>query len=222
MNDLILTDEQSTERRASTYRLLSACFHEPEQELLDRIAAAASEETDVETERLNKEATDLETLRLDYAKLFLGPFEVVAPPYGSTYLDNPERVMTESTTEVQEWYRQEGLDIGLDEPADHVAGELEFVGVLALAEKESLKAGEDEIAVEYVQKQYEFLSQHLGRWISELADNMREHAQTEFYRTLADETQSFVESDGKDLASRLEALDEVDSDALTGGECDDS
>jgi hypothetical protein len=44
---------------------------------------------------------------------------------------------------------------------------------------------------------------------------MREHADTEFYSLLADETQSFVEGDGKQLAKRLERLETTDDDLTT-------
>lgn len=210
-------DEQRLQRRADTYRYLSRWYHEPDEELVADLEKIASDETLLETGQLCDVVPNLETLRLDYTGLFLGPFEVPAPPYGSTYLDTPDRVMTESTVEVEEWYRQEGLDIDIDEPADHVAAELEFVGVLVLAEREAVVDGTHERATDYARKQYEFLSQHLGRWISELADNMREHAETDFYRILADETQSFVESDGAELATRLDGVDGSTAEH-TGGE----
>lgn len=222
MDDVLSADEQSPQRRADTYRLLSESFHEPSKELLERFESMASDETYVDTEALAAAATELRPLQLDHAKLFVGPFEVPAPPYGSTYLDDEQRVMTESTTEVQEWYRREGLDIGLEEPADHISAELEFVGVLVLAEQEMREMDNEEAAIKYIERQYDFLGQHLGRWISVFADNIREHAETEFYRILADETQSFVESDGKKLAKRIEAIEDDDTDGLTGGDSNDS
>ena len=211
-------DALATERRrANAYELLAACYHEPDDELLRRVsdaAAAAGDANSLEGALSSAADVDLETLRLDHTRLFVGPFEVPAPPYESVYVDNEERVMTESTVAVEEAYRREGLDVGLDEPADHVAAELEFVYVLVVAEIEALENGEFEAAAEYLQRQYDFLVEHLGRWVSELADDVREHADTEFYRSLADETQEFVESDGKRLAARLDRLEATD-DPLT-------
>lgn len=218
MTEIGTADDVSAERRTATYRLLSAAFRRPTEELFARLEETDSDEVLVAIDTLREARPDIETVRLDHAQLFVGPFEVAAPPYGSTYIDDPGRVMTESTAEVEEWFRREGLDIGLDEPPDHVAAELEFVGVLALAEREASDAGETERARTHARKQYEFLSGHLGRWISELADNVRDHAETEFYRTLAEETQAFVEEDGRRLAQRLGEQDETDDVRNPGDE----
>lgn len=208
-------------RRANTYKLLTECHHEPDGELLGLLEQTSSETIGVAVDELRAATTDLETMRVDYAKLFVGPFEVLAPPYGSSYLDDADRVVTDSTADVREQYREEGLDIGMDEPADHVAAELEFACILALSEAEAIETGDYETAATYARRRYEFLSEHLGRWVSELADNIRNQAETEFYRRLADETQSFVESDGTQLAGKVEQLDDAETDveeALTGGD----
>lgn len=208
-----LTDENQIERRAQTYRLLSPCFHDPGEQLRDQLAAVSENNVRFDVDTLRTAATDLEQLRLDHTKLFVGPFEITASPYGSTYLDSSGQVMGESTADVKQWYRQEALEIDLNEPPDHVAAELEFVGVLAIAQREAAANGDAATATEYASKQYEFLSQHLGRWVSELAENMQTHAETEFYRVLGQETRSFVENDGKELAALLEEAEEGDEQA---------
>ena len=38
-------------------------------------------------------ASGVETLMLDYSRLFLGPFSILAKPYGSVYLDGEKIVM---------------------------------------------------------------------------------------------------------------------------------
>lgn len=200
------SDTESIRHRSDTYRLLSELYTEPGRGFLDGLDNLGTGVACLDAERLRSATCDPEELRRDYAQLFVGPFEVTAPPYGSTYLDNPDRVMTESTVAATEWYNREGLDVGLDEPPDHVAAELEFVGVLALAEYEEAATGNTDAAVGWAQKQYEFLSQHLGRWISEFTANVREHARTDFYRVLADETQSFVESEAQRLAGTVESV----------------
>ncbi|EMA46595.1 TorD/DmsD family molecular chaperone [Halobiforma nitratireducens] len=219
--------------RVNAYKLLAECFHEPDEELAGLLTEVTADEgsdrdggleLDIPADELNEAMTDLESLRVDYARLFVGPFEVLAPPYESTYVDDPDRVMTESTVEVTNEYRQEQVDIGLDEPADHVAAELEFVYLLARHEVEALAAGEYETAADYLRRQHEFLGTHLGRWIGEFADDVRSHADTEFYRRLADETERFVERDGRRLADRLDRLgiqygegdDDGDDDIDTG------
>lgn len=210
-------------RRGNTYKLLAECYHKPDDALLELRSTAAEEDIAVSDAALRGPKTDLETLRVEYAKLFVGPFELLASPYESTYVDDPDRVMTRSTAEVAEAYRQEGLDVGLDEPPDHVSAELEFVYVLVAEEVRALAAGDIDAATASLRRQYEFLSGHLGRWVSEFAENVQEHADTEFYRMLAAETRDFVEADGKRLADRLEHLDDPDTDLLAvieGGDGD--
>ncbi len=192
-------------RRAATYKLLADCYHPPDH-WRSTLEATADDEVAVSIDPLKSAATDRQALTLDHAQLFVGPFELAAPPYESVYIDDETRVMTSSSESVQATYRQAGVDIALEEPPDHVSPELEFLSLLVHTELEALAAGEIEAAEIYLEAQYDFLVNHLGRWVSELADNMREHAETEFYRLLAEETQQFVENDGRQLRDRLDRL----------------
>ena len=201
------------QQRAATYRLLAALYGNPADHP-DRLGETPPESVDVAVEELQASLGDPKPLRLDYAQLFVGPFDLAAPPYESVYVDDETRVMTDATAAVQAQYHEAGVDISIDEPADHVAAELEFVSLLVATECEALAAGEFEAAEHYLDRQYQFLVSHLGRWVSEIADNMRDHANTAFYRLLADETQTFVGRDGHRLADRLDAI-ETGDDLIT-------
>lgn len=219
--DAAITVEQ---RRANTYSLLAALFQPPDDGGLKRLTERDETDVSIDIDALAATAVGADDLALDYAGLFVGPFELEAPPYESVYVDSEARVMTDSTVKVQAEYTEAGVDIDIDEPADHIAAELEFAFLLVATEIEALDAGELAAAEHYLERQYEFLVEHLGRWISELADNVREHADTEFYRLLADETQEFVESDGQRLRERLDRLDHTDADlraVLEGGDTHD-
>ncbi|MCL9812215.1 TorD/DmsD family molecular chaperone [Natranaeroarchaeum aerophilus] len=215
MNERSESAVAAERRRATTYSLLAALFQPPDDVGLDALAETDESDVSIAVSPLADAAADANELTLDHAGLFVGPFELEAPPYESVYVDSETQVMTESTAQVQAEYNEAGVDIDLDEPADHVAAELEFTFLLVATEIEALEAGEFDAAEHYLERQYEFLSEHLGRWISELAENMREHADTEFYSMLADEAQSFVEGDGKRLADRLNRLDATDDDLAT-------
>lgn len=208
MDESLLDAVAEERRRGNTYKLLSECFHEPDEQLLELLDELASEDLYVSTEDLRDSVSDLDAMRVEYAKLFVGPFELQAPPYESTYVDNPERVMTESTAEVMDLYRREGLEIGREGPADHVSAELEFVYVLVRREIEALGTSDRQVATEYLQRQYDFLVNHLGRWAPEFTENVIEHTDSEFYRLLASDLQSFVETDGKRLSDRHTRLDD--------------
>lgn len=209
MNESSGTDEANAveRRRAATYRLLAELYHEPDSSRLQQLTETSPRAVRIDVERLTEAADDPRDLSLDHAQLFVGPFELAAPPYESVYVDSGDRVMTESTEAVRTAYRQAGVDISLDEPPDHVAAELEFVSLLVVTEAEALVAGDLEAVEHYLRRQYEFLSEHLGRWISGMTGRMRDNANTEFYRALADETRRFVEADGRLLAERLDHLE---------------
>jgi TorA maturation chaperone TorD len=125
--------------RADVYRLLSACFYQPEEAFLEEEVfgqlktsmAKVSPQTvpDVVALEASFKGLDLGTLQLDYTRLFLGPFEILAKPYGSVYLDGEKVVMGDSTVRAQALYREGRFDVAEDfrELPDHIAVELEFL-----------------------------------------------------------------------------------------------
>ncbi|HDH01197.1 MAG TPA: molecular chaperone TorD, partial [Nitrospirae bacterium] len=92
-----------------------------------------------------------EDLCVEYAKLFVGPFELLAPPYGSVYLDDGGRVMGDSTMRVIEAYQKEGLSGNDDfkDLPDHIAVEMEFMSYLIYKERETLERSDFDTANEY-------------------------------------------------------------------------
>ncbi len=135
-----------------------------------------------------------EDLSVAYAKLFIGPFEVKAPPYGSVYLDEGRRVMGDTTMEVMDLYRREGLSIDheIKEPADHISVELEFMYYLIQKEVSALKRTEAEAAERYKEKQEVFFKRFLKRWIAPFSEKIKEGTDNEFYQSLADCLFTFV------------------------------
>ena len=191
--------------RANAYKLLSEFFHPPDEDLVTLIEDAAHESLPVRIDPVLVE--DVRTLRVDHAKLFVGPFELLAPPYESVYVDDADRVMTQTTLAVESAYRRVGLDIDLDEPADHVAAELEFMYYLVREEVKALLDLDVERAVNCLEAQKAFLEDHLAVWVGEFAADVEEHAETEFYRTVAREAAGFVADDLEKLAENPLLLD---------------
>ncbi|AUX10415.1 chaperone protein TorD [Halalkaliarchaeum desulfuricum] len=196
------------ERRGNSYKFLSACYRLPDEEWRETMNAARDAALHPSLEELvGTTPPEREDLRVDYAKLFVGPFEVLAPPYGSVYMEQHGRAMGDSTLDVERRYRQEGLDIDLEEPADHVVAELEFMYYLVVSEAEAIGGDDPETGLEYLEKQQSFLETHLGNWIGAFANNVVENADTEFYRTLGEETAPFVEEDLSRIRDRIDRLD---------------
>ncbi|MHA2068539.1 MAG: TorD/DmsD family molecular chaperone [Candidatus Thorarchaeota archaeon] len=144
--------------------------------------------------------SNISSLTIDYSKLFVGPYKLLAPPYGSVYLENTTRVMGDSTLDVKNRYAEEGLLVDLKEAPDHIAIELEFMYYLISKEIETALNSDAVSTAAYLEKQKDFLGTHLGVWVSDLASNIAANAETVFYRNLARLTDSFVKEDLKVLS----------------------
>lgn len=185
-------------------RLLSACYYQPEAHL-------AEEEVFVSMGRASEglgpalqeracclidefAAESLDTLLHDYARLFLGPFDILAKPYGSVWMEGEKVVMGDSTMAVLDLYREGGFELDEDfrEVPDHIAAELEFLYLLLFQETEARRRGDAEGAVKAADLKRRFLHDHLGRWIVPFAEAIKAGANTAFYKTLADVTVLFV------------------------------
>lgn len=190
--------------RSDAYRLLSACYYEPEEAFLeekvfDQLRTAMAQVADdlvstVVTMDDGFRQAGLEALTLDYSRLFLGPFGILAKPYGSVYLDGEDVVMGASTMQAFALYREGGFEVADDfrEVPDHVALELEFLHLLSFRLGQ---AGDEDERARFAALKRRFLSEHLGRWVGNLAQAMREGAESDFYRRLAEVTERFVRDD---------------------------
>jgi TorA maturation chaperone TorD len=74
----------------------------------------------------------VDTLQVEYTRLFINAVpHMIAPPYGSFYLDGDHTLQGKSTRRTRDYYRQYGYDIAdTSEPADHIRFELEFLAAL--------------------------------------------------------------------------------------------
>lgn len=197
-------DADKASAREDLCRFLSACYYEPdaafaEERLFESMLAAATRidpEMAESARRLGEafEAQDLETLLVDYSRLFLGPPEALARPYGSFWLSGEKTVMQDSTMAVLELYREGGFELDEDfmEVPDHVAVELEFLYLLNFKQNEATRAGLADVLASWEHLGQVFMSEHLGQWAKPFAAAVRAHAQTGFYRALAELTERFV------------------------------
>jgi TorA maturation chaperone TorD len=139
-------------------------------------------------------AVELEVLKIDHARLFVGPFTLLAPPYGSVYLED-NRIMGDSTLDVRDYYRREGLDTVIKEVPDHITVELEFMYYLVARQAQAANEGNLQDVRLYQQRQKSFMSSHLARWLTAFTERVQKKAQAEFYKKLALLTQMFVQED---------------------------
>lgn len=191
--------------RSDCYKLLSACFYLPQKELLLQEGLFRNL-----TEALNQACPDAavfshkmgesieyyadEELVVEYAKLFVGPYELKASPYGSVYLDGGKRVMGESTMDVIKIYGEQGLSMDEDfkELPDHIAAELEFMYYLIFKEIEALERSEMERALYFIKTQEVFLDRFLRQWVTPFCEKIKEGTENKFYGALADCVNNFI------------------------------
>ena len=190
--------------RADLCRFLAACYYQPgpeftEEKMFDSMAAAAARvhpDFAAGARRLGDAfaAESPEDLLVDYTRVFLGPVEALAQPYGSVWLGGEQALMRDSTMEVQALYEEGGFEIDEDfrELPDHIAAELEFLYLLIFRETEALGKGDLEALAAMLSLRKRFLLGHLGCWVGPFTAAVKAGAQTTFYQELAGLTERFV------------------------------
>lgn len=190
--------------RADLCRFLAACYYQPgpefaEERLFDSMFDAATRirpELAAGAHRLGEafSAEARESLLVDYTRLFLGPVNASAKPYGSVWLGTEETLMRESTMAVLEMYEEGGfeLDEEFHELPDHVAAELEFLYLLTFNENQARRIGDSQAAAAAAGLRTRFLHEHLSVWIGPFTAAVRAGARSSFYRELAELTDRFI------------------------------
>jgi TorA maturation chaperone TorD len=192
-------------RRGDCYKLLAACFYLPRKMLyleegILRSLAALFGEVCLEAAPCLAQMEEAfltyseEELSIEYARLFVGPFELKAPPYGSVYLDGGRRVMGDSTMEVVRIYEKTGLamDKEFKELPDHIAVELEFMYYLIYKEVEALEKLEKDKALALEETRNHFFNRFLSPWIPPFCEKIKETTDNHFYIALADCLSTFI------------------------------
>ncbi len=190
--EALLGDSQ----RAQIYKVLAECYYAPDDELMALLKEVSGSPSNLVCQIAGSAAqmSELEPLRVDHAKLFVGPYKLLVPPYGSIYLEDG-KLMGHSTVQVKNLYSEEGLDFVLKDAPDHVGVELEFMYFLINRTIEAMSRSDLDEERCYQQKQRSFLAGHLGQWVPTFAAKVADVAQTDFYRTLGNVTRRFVEDD---------------------------
>ena len=190
--------------REDLCRYLAVCYYEPDQAfeaegLFNNMLAAAGkvdENLVQHAEKMGREfrSTGLNDLLLDYTRLFIGPMNMLAKPYGSYWLEEEKTLMGESTMAVQALYHEAEfeMDEEFKELPDHIAAEMEFLYLLLFRENEARSTQDAAKLSEALEFQRRFLNANLAAWIGKFCAAVRSSAQCRFYRELADLTEKFI------------------------------
>lgn len=149
-----------------------------------------------------------QTLQLEYARLFIGPHALPAPPYESVYREPLWGVMGETTLAVRQAY--EAIGFGLDPEArelpDHVAVELEFLAHLSDEQAAAWSVADEARAMRWLCHEHAFLEAHLGQWLPAFAERVVVAAAVPFYSGLARIASGFVAQVRGQLGTMVQAL----------------
>ncbi|MBE0504405.1 MAG: molecular chaperone TorD family protein [Desulfuromonadales bacterium] len=213
----MIGNNRITANREDVYRLLAACYYSPTSGLLEEgcCAALATLLEDLAPEAAPYAASSadaacnstIEALAVEHARLFVGPFQLVAPPYGSIYLDDAKTVMGDSTAKVAAFYHACGLHLADDfhELPDHFAVELEFMSYLAFKERAAEVSGDKGEVTRLVSLQREFLDRFLMPWLEPFTSAIVIDDEAPFYKALANCTAAFINADHSSLTSAQNA-----------------
>jgi TorA maturation chaperone TorD len=151
---------------------------------------------------------NLDELRADYTRLFVGPGKIIAPPWESAQVDEERLTFQEETLAVRAWYARFGLQVVrlYSEPDDHVGLELAFLAhmtQLALAAENDPARQREILAAERA-----FVAEHVQKWVPGWCAQVVGQARTDFYRGVARVTAGVV----AELVMFLEQLPEAEAE----------
>lgn len=178
-----MSDFSQQETFSLTARVLGALFYFPPDsaEAAPLVAALQNNEWQAQWPLPDALKTSLaheftaqseETLSQAWQRLFVGPYALPSPPWGSVWLDRESVLFGDSTLALRQWMRENGIQFEMqqNEPEDH------FGSLLLLAAW--LAENNQHTACE------QLLAWHLFPWSTRFLDVFTEKAEHPFYAAL--------------------------------------
>ncbi len=144
----------------------------------------------------------LQALKVEYARLFIGPGPIAVSPYESIHCDpsdagNRLLMVGPSARAVAKTYKEAGLAMcqDLSEPPDHIATELEFLLYVSRKESTAWEQGDNAEGKKWRRFQKTFGDDHLGKWGIDFCRDVKEATRHSFYATLATVASAFFQFD---------------------------
>jgi putative dimethyl sulfoxide reductase chaperone len=146
----------------------------------------------------------LHELKVEYARLFIGPGHPAVSPYETIYDSKakgvrPLLMVSPAAMAVEQAYREANLALsaGLREPPDHFATEAEFLYYLGQKEADSWATGDPAGAAAWQDRGRVFLACHLSCWGPEFCRLVEIESREPFYRAAAHFAAAFLDSGGR-------------------------
>lgn len=196
----LLADNDKIAGSSGVYHLLSRIYlREVDAELLHLLRSTSVRQAFVQAGGVlptvnhgDDEPSVIDLLAMDYCRLFLGPSGHF-PPYQSVWQEG--QFQGSMAAEMQEL-----VDLLSDAPMpdfagvmlDHLGVQLAIMGTIAARVLSANSEADRELMVEVAQV---YFDRHLT-WPHQLLESVHQHAQADFYRSVADLTREFLLSEG--------------------------
>jgi TorA maturation chaperone TorD len=146
----------------------------------------------------------LKDLAVEYARLFLGPGKHISP-HESVHHQRDDgqwgQLWGLSTAELKKEIESAGLSYQAEYTGlpDHISVVLEFMQQVTLAEEKAWADGNRNLALVCLEKENEFIEEHLARWVPIFCEKVIKEAELSFYREMAGLTQKFLEFEKEEI-----------------------
>lgn len=194
--------------RANCFNIFTALFCQPQQEIIksNKIYDSLLSSIEIISPKCVDNVLDLKKLKskiktekllVEYTRLFIGPFGMIAPPYSSMYFGQKNNLMSDETLWVINFYNEMGLDFdsNIKDAPDHIAIELEFIYYLICKEIIELENNKNKIAKHFWLNQASFYNNHFKKWALEFSKKIEEGTTYEFYKVLGTCFRNFLTDD---------------------------
>ncbi|MBO5218096.1 MAG: molecular chaperone TorD family protein [Clostridia bacterium] len=143
------------------------------------------------------DAAGVDSIRMEYTRLFLGPEDLPAPPWESVYMTKERAIFQESMLVVRGWFQKYGyLPAGYPNyPDDHVSLLTHFIALTSELAAAHLEAGDMDKLCEVLRDQQSFIQHHMLNWFSRYAEDMGKSETDLFYPALARAMADFAAAD---------------------------
>ncbi|PMH44959.1 molecular chaperone TorD [Vibrio sp. 10N.286.49.B3] len=183
-----LTQEQIEQYQSQTIRSFLSGLGENEQ-----LAPSVEAFTSALNKLQSREDAQLE-LAADFCDLFLKSDKNAALPYASMYIGKKGLLNDVPAQEMEALLAKHNVMVNrdLNEPADHIAIELDFLGHLIIQSNSLTTDDEMNAALEL---QAEYINLHLSTWVPLFAQKCSEFDQFGFYASAAELLTNFYQLD---------------------------
>ncbi|MHC4539278.1 MAG: TorD/DmsD family molecular chaperone [Planctomycetota bacterium] len=190
--------------RAGIFNVFTALLCQPEEDLVqgDEIFDTLESALNIVNPDCSKIVSQMrkaakqntaQELLIEYARLFIGPFKALVPPYSSLYFGH-DTLMSDETVWVIDFYRKSGLksDERVKDVPDHVAIETEFMYWLIYNEINALDAGDRDKSFSLWENQQEFFDEHYKKWVPKFCERVATETNNAYFRVLAECLNRFI------------------------------